>query len=114
MFSQADTELKILGGELLKRVEDFKFLGSWIADSKVVESVLLYAAESLMLKNAMYRRLDGTYTRMLGAVVVFTWWEPKQVARERGRPAMTYVDQLRRDAGLPTEELKNIMTERKL
>ena len=34
MFSQADTELKILGGELLKRVEDFKYLGSWIADSK--------------------------------------------------------------------------------
>ena len=34
IFNQADTELKILGGELLKRVEDFTYLGSWIADSK--------------------------------------------------------------------------------
>ena len=34
MFNQANTELKSQGGELLKQVEDFKYLGSWIADSK--------------------------------------------------------------------------------
>ena len=38
--------------------------------------------------------------------------EPKQGARKRGRPALTYVDQLRKDTGLSTEELKNIMDDR--
>ena len=34
MFNQTDTELKSLGGQLLKQVEAFKYIGSWIADSK--------------------------------------------------------------------------------
>ena len=108
MFNQANTELKSQGGELLKQVEDFKYLGSWIADSKrdmevrirlawkvlnkldriwksklktelkiqffrtTIESVLLYGAESWTLTNSMCRRLDGTYTTMLRAVVGFT------------------------------------------
>ena len=38
-----------------------------------VESVLLYEAESWTIKNAMCRRLDVNYTRMLRAVVGFTW-----------------------------------------
>ena len=108
MFNQANTELKSQGGELLKQVEDFKYLGSWIADSKrdmevrirlawkvlnkldriwksklktelkiqffrtTIESVLLYGAESWTLTNSMCRRVDGTYTTMLRAVVGFT------------------------------------------
>ena len=108
MFNQANTELKSQGGEILKQVEDFKYLGSWIADSKrdtevrirlawkalnkldriwksklkrelkiqffrtTIESVLLYGAESWTLTNSMCRRLDGTYTTMLRAVVGFT------------------------------------------
>ena len=113
MFNQANTELKSQGGELLKQVEDFKYLGSWIADSKrdmevrirlawkvlskldriwksklktelkiqffrtTIESVLLYGAESWTLTNSMCRRLDGTYTIMLRAVVGFTWRDRK-------------------------------------
>ena len=42
-----------------------------------VESVLLYEAESWTIKNAMCRRLDVNYTRMLRAVVGFTWRDRK-------------------------------------
>ena len=113
MLNQANTELKSQGGELLKQVEDFKYLGSWIADSKrdmevriklawkalnkldriwksklkrelkiqffrtTIQSVLLYGAESWTLTNSMCRRLDGTYTIMLRAVVGFTWRDRK-------------------------------------
>ena len=113
MFNQANTELKSQGGELLKQVEDFKYLGSWIADSKrdmevriklawkalnkldriwksklkrelkiqffrtTIQSVLLYGAESWTLTNSMCRRLDGTYTIMLRAIVGFTWRDRK-------------------------------------
>ena len=34
-------------------------------------------------------------------------------ARKRGRPALTYVDQLQNDTGLSIAELKNIMENRK-
>ena len=40
-------------------------------------------------------------------------WEPKHGARKRGRPATTYVDQLRNDTGLSIAELKSIMENRK-
>ena len=40
-------------------------------------------------------------------------WEPKHGARKRGRPALTYVDQLQNDTGLSIAELKNIMENRK-
>ena len=40
-------------------------------------------------------------------------WEPKHGARKRGRPALTYVDQLRNDTGLSIAELKSIMGNRK-
>ena len=41
-------------------------------------------------------------------------WEPKQGTRKRGRPAITYDDQLRNDTGLPTKELKNTMEDREI
>ena len=121
-----------------------------------VESVLLYGAESWTLTSSMSKRLDGTYTRMLRAVLDVSWkehktnkdlygnlkritetlryrrlkfighmwrrkselvskvllWEPKQGKRKKGRPAMTYIDQLREDTGLTTEELAVIMEDR--
>ena len=40
-------------------------------------------------------------------------WEPKHGARKRGRPALTYVDQLQNDTGLSIAALKNIMENRK-
>ena len=104
----------------------------------------------------MRNRIDGTYTRMLRAVLGVSWkehktnkelygnlpkitdtltirrlrflghcwrkkdevisdllrWEPKHGARKRGRPATTYVDQLRNDTGLSIAELKSIMENR--
>ena len=33
---------------------------------------------------------------------------------KRGRPAITYDDQLRNDTGLPTKELKNAMEDREI
>ena len=41
-------------------------------------------------------------------------WEPKQGTRKRGRPAITYDDQLRNDTGLQTKELKNAMEDREI
>ena len=40
-------------------------------------------------------------------------WEPKHNTRKRGRPATTYVDQLRNDTGLSIAELKSIMGNQK-
>ena len=34
LFNQDETDLNTLSGDLLKKVHDFKHLGSWIADSK--------------------------------------------------------------------------------
>ena len=121
-----------------------------------VESVLLYGAESWTLTGKMSDRLDGTYTKMLRAVLGVSWkdhktnqelygklmrvsdslrvrrlrfighswrrkeeliskvlmWEPKHGKRKRGRPSTTYLDQLRNDTGLSTEDLKRIMGNR--
>ena len=53
----------------------------------------------------LWRRKEEIVSQML-------LWEPKQGARNQGRPALTYVDQLRKYTGLTTEELKNIMDDR--
>ena len=42
-----------------------------------IESDLLYEAESWTLTNEMWRRLVGTYTRMLTTVLGFTWRDRK-------------------------------------
>ena len=55
----------------------------------------------------MCRRKQGLVCQMLMR-------KPNQETRKRGRPAMTYVVQLKRDTGLSTEELKNIRDEREL
>jgi hypothetical protein len=49
------------------------------------------------------RRLEFMHIRQI------LLWKPNQGARKRRRPAFTYVDQLKKDTGLTTEELKNIM-----
>ena len=122
--------------------------------TKIVDAIsILYKDTEAQMRN----RPDGTYTRMLRAVVGVSWkehktnkklygnnpkitdtlmirrlrfiercWrkkdevisellllEPKHGARKRGRPATTYVDQLRNDTGLSIAELKSIMGNRK-
>ena len=34
LFNQDEIDLKPMSGDLLKQVHDFKYLGSWMADSK--------------------------------------------------------------------------------
>ena len=41
-------------------------------------------------------------------------WIPKHGARKRGRPALTYIDILKRDTGLQVEEIKTAMLDRKI
>ena len=41
-------------------------------------------------------------------------WKPNHGTIKRGNPTVTFVDQLRRETGLSTEELKNIMDEQEL
>ena len=53
-----------------------------------------------------WRRKDEVISKLL-------LWEPKHGSRKRGRPASTYVDQLRNDTGLSITELKTIMENRK-
>ena len=118
---------------------------------------ILVLREFVDFMSLLRNRLDGTYTRMLRAVLGVSWkehktnkelygnlpkitdtlmirrlrfighcwrkkdevisdlllWEPKHGARKRGRPATTYVDQLRNDTGLSITELKSIMGNRK-
>ena len=185
--------LTTTGGTVLKEVEDFKYLGSWVnsteQDLKVrkalawralngmtcvwnsnlprqiklsffnatVESVLLYGSECWSLKPTLQKSLDGCYTRMLRAVLNISksthvtnrilyegiprvsekvaarrmrlaghcqrhqelpasklvLWEPTHGHRSRGRPTLTYVDVLKKDAGAQsTNELARCMENR--
>ena len=185
--------LTTAGGTVLKEVDDFKYLGSWVnsteQDLKVrkalawralngmssvwnsnlpreiklsffyatVEAVLLYGSECWTLKPNLEKSLDGCYTRMLRAVLNISksvhvtneflyegiprvsgkiaarrmrlaghcrrhpelpasklvLWEPTHGHRSRGRPALTYVDILKKDAGAQsTKELERCMENR--
>ncbi len=39
-------------------------------------------------------------------------WTPKHGQRKQGRPALTYIDLLRKDTDIPAEELSNCMRDR--
>ena len=65
----------------------------------------------------MVRRLKfigHIWRRKQELVCQMLMWEPKQETRKIGRPAMRYVNELRSDNGLLTEEQKDIMNEREL
>ena len=55
----------------------------------------------------------NTYSGLLKPNSELLLWEPKHGARKRGRPATTYVDQLRNGTDLSITELKSIMRNRK-
>ena len=59
-----------------------------------VESVLLYGAESWTLTDKMSDRLDGTYTKMLRAVLGVSWKEHKTNKKLYGK-LMNVTDALR-------------------
>ena len=182
-------------GNVLEHVEDFIYLGSWIATTErdfrvrkakawaachklkkiwksnlrrslkirlfvaTVESILLYGSEAWTLTESLKKRIDGCYTRMLRMALNIDWklhktnkevygslpratmkiqerrmrlaghihrhpelvanrlllWEPTHGTRSRGRPATTFVDNLRTDTGLTdTGEIGRLMADRLL
>ena len=42
------------------------------------------------------------------------FWEPTQGSKSRGRPAITYVDQLISDTGLPKRDIQRAMDNREM
>ena len=112
LYNQPIGDLVTLGGNKLKQVDNFKYLGSWIQSSEkdmnirigqawsalnkmmkvwksnlknhlnvgffraTVGSVLLHGDECwTMTAGKMRNRLNGTYTRMLRAVLGVSWKE---------------------------------------
>ena len=62
---------------------------------------------------SVYQSLQCKWRKKDEVISDLLLWEPKHGARKRGRPATTYVDQLRNDTGLSIAELKSIMGNRK-
>ena len=62
---------------------------------------------------SVYQSLPCKWRKKDEVISDLLLWEPKHGARKRGRPATTYVDQLRNDTGLSIAELKSIMGNRK-
>ena len=187
--------LKAASGKTIEEVDDFVYLGSWVASSEhdfsvrkakawaschqmkkiwssnlrqdlkkrlfiaTVESILLYGSETWTITKSLSKRIDGCYTRMLRMALNINWrehrtngyvygdlprvtskiqqrrmrlaghvvrhddlianklvlWEPIHGRRSRGRPQLTYVDILLRDADVDnTKELRALMNDRML
>ena len=65
------------------------------------------------LRNRRLRFIGHCWRRKDEVISELLLWEPKHGARKRGRPAATYIDQLRNDTGLSIAELKSTMGNRK-
>ena len=184
--------MKSLNGEKVKKVKDFKYLGSYIASTAhdidvrlgkawvalnqmdkiwkselpdglkrsffraTVESVLIYGGITWTLTKSLEKKIDGSYTRMLRAALNKSWrdhltnkelyaniprisstlkqqrlrfaghcwrnkdelagdvllWEPTHGSRKRGRPMITYINQIENDSEYTKEELPNAMNDR--
>ena len=72
-------------------------------DLKKVSTILL--VRRLKFAAHAWRRKNELASKIL-------FWESTQERRTRGRPFLTYVDQLKRDTGLTTQELKSCMDDR--
>ncbi|XP_047488678.1 uncharacterized protein LOC125039003 [Penaeus chinensis] len=155
-----------LEGGVLKRVDDFLYLGTWIGSSAkdietriskawvamnkmeliwksdipketnisffrtTFESVLLYGCGAWTLTQTLEKKLDGAYTKMLRVVQnvtaggvkkkLFTNFyigSPRRRRRSRGsrgRPALTFIDQLIKDTNISKEQLPGAMDDREL
>ena len=67
-----------------------------------------------VLKARRLRSIGNIWRRNEELVCQLLIWEPKQGTRKRRRPAIIYVDQLKNDIGLSTEELKNKIEDREI
>ena len=117
--------------------------------------ILLYGCTTWTLTKRMDKKLDGNYTRMLGAILNKSWrqhptrhqlyshlppitktiqarrtrhaghcwrsrdklisdlllWTPTYDREKAGRPAQTYIQQLREDTGCSSENLPEVMND---
>ena len=63
----------------------------------VVESVLLYGSEAWTLTKKHEKKLDGTYTRMLRAILNISWKEhPTKIRLYGNIPPLTSIIRIRR------------------
>ena len=67
-----------------------------------------------VLKDRRLRSVEHMWRTKEELVCQLLIWKPKQGTRKRGKPAITYVDQLINDTGLSTKELKNAMEDREI
>ncbi|KAL5252408.1 hypothetical protein ACHWQZ_G015245 [Mnemiopsis leidyi] len=133
-----EANIKSSSGRQLKHVKDFKYLGSWIAttekDIRTRKEKAWAACHKLMKvwKSNLRRKVYGTLPRATIKIQArrmrlaghlqrhpeltassLLLWEPKHGARTRGRPALTYVDNLRKDTGLSdTREIARLLWRR--
>ena len=59
-------------------------------------------------------RFAGHIWRGNEVVKELLFWEPTQGSKSRGRPAITYVDQLISDTGLPKRDIQRAMDNREM
>ena len=63
----------------------------------MVESVLLYGSEAWTLTKKHEKKLDGTYTRMLRAILNISWKEhPTKIRLYGNIPPLTSIIRIRR------------------
>ncbi|XP_030837131.1 uncharacterized protein LOC115922362 [Strongylocentrotus purpuratus] len=87
----------------LKQVQDFQYLGSWVDQSK--QDLIIRKAKARLRDRRL--RFSGHCWRSKSEIISqMLFWEPSRGKRTRGRPAMTYIDQLAKDTCLPRQELQ--------
>ena len=112
--------IKLLNGNILKQVDDFKYLGSYISSSKknfeirkaqawvacnkinlfktCVESILLYGSETWTMSKQLEKRLYGTYTRFVMGLQNINWKQHFTLEKIYGNlPKVSDVVRMRRN-----------------
>ena len=74
-------------------------------DSKTNNELYVELSKVISVLKVRRLRFIGHMWRIQDLVCQMPMWEPKQGPRNRGKTAMTYVDQMKTDSGLSTEEL---------
>ena len=79
-----------------------------------IVSILLYGCTTWTLTKRLEKKLDGNYTRMLGAILNKSWRQhsTRHQLAKAGRPARTYIQQLCEDTGCSPEDLPEAMNDK--
>ncbi|KAI8513748.1 hypothetical protein Bbelb_080720 [Branchiostoma belcheri] len=116
-FNQKDPVIiKTKSGDTVEVVKNFKYLGSWMKDAET--DFELYQDLPAVTDKIRERRMKiaGHCIRhpdILASSLVL--WEPLKGKRSRGRPRVTFLDNLRKDTNLQdTREIKKAMEDKVL